>query len=237
MQILTQLRCLLASTMLASDGQFTAHPPLSITVAILIFSLRLMSTTEGTIVYYGFREHHAARLFWLSMLTLVFLASTVFPFMDWFNDVKHKVSFPGCEFSLRTEILTSTYFPKGWRIFFFVCIGFTSVAPMAHLAYIYGLGNMLTYMSTSSSFPPFRRSIIIYHTSHTVSDHRPQHPSINHTPATSSDCSSTPSTSQKPSSLAQGRSTGWTGSEAGRMGYGTCLSCWRFICISGLFRC
>ncbi|KAI0085081.1 hemolysin-III related-domain-containing protein [Irpex rosettiformis] len=85
----------------------------------------LMSTTEGTIVYYGFREHQVMQMLWLGMLTLVFLASTVFPFMDWFNDVKH----------------------KGWRILFFVCIGFTSVAPMAHLAYIYGLGNMLTYMT------------------------------------------------------------------------------------------
>ena len=54
-----------------------------------------MSTTEVTIVYYGFKEHYVPRLFWLSILTLVFSASTVFPFIDWFNDVKHKVSLAG----------------------------------------------------------------------------------------------------------------------------------------------
>lgn len=50
-----------------------------------------MSTTEVTMVYYGFRGLPVSQTFWMSMLALIFVASTVFPFMDWFNDVKHRV--------------------------------------------------------------------------------------------------------------------------------------------------
>ncbi|KAI0684603.1 hemolysin-III related-domain-containing protein [Cytidiella melzeri] len=101
----------------------------------------LMSTTQGTIVYYAFREYVKTQTFWLSMLTLVFLASTVFPFMDWFNDVKH----------------------RSWRIFFFVCIGFTSLAPMMHLGYIYGMLNMLTYLTpVFQSFSCYVLGLFVY---------------------------------------------------------------------------
>jgi adiponectin receptor len=107
---------------------------------------RHMSITEGTIVYYGFQEHTTFRVFWLSTSTLVFLARTIFPFMDWFNDVKHRVrAFYLSQSSFYSFICRL----QNWRIFFFVCIGFTSMAPMLHLAYIYGGMNMLAYMGMS----------------------------------------------------------------------------------------
>lgn len=54
---------------------------------------RLISASVGTVVHYGFQCHPRIEQFFLTCCFLTGLAGNVFPFMDWFNEVKYRVRF------------------------------------------------------------------------------------------------------------------------------------------------
>lgn len=53
---------------------------------------RLISASVGTVVYYGFQGHNVARNNFLVLCVVMGFLGSVFPFMDWFNDIKYRVS-------------------------------------------------------------------------------------------------------------------------------------------------
>lgn len=103
-----------------------------------------MCTTLGTIVFYGFQQYPASRDFWLAISAVMVTLSTMFPFMGWFNDVKYRVSANSSDCLSLNNLIASIF--KNWRIFFFLCIAFTSIAPMMHLSYLCGTANTFAFM-------------------------------------------------------------------------------------------
>ncbi|THH04497.1 hypothetical protein EW145_g5482 [Phellinidium pouzarii] len=85
----------------------------------------LISASVGTLVYYGFSGHSQAAGLYLSLCLVTGIAGSIFPFMTWFNDRKHKV-------------------PA--RVAFFVGMAFTGLAPLAHLSYYFGFMNMMAFI-------------------------------------------------------------------------------------------
>jgi adiponectin receptor len=75
----------------------------------------LISASIATVVYYGFSCHNAAFTIYLSMTIIAGLAGSILPFMQWFNERKH----------------------KKWRIVFFLSLALTGIIPMAHLSTIH----------------------------------------------------------------------------------------------------
>ncbi|PSR78756.1 hypothetical protein PHLCEN_2v7291 [Hermanssonia centrifuga] len=57
----------------------------------------LISASVGTLVYYGFQGHDDARNSFLMVCLLMGVLGSIFPFMDWFNDLKYRcyVTRPG----------------------------------------------------------------------------------------------------------------------------------------------
>ncbi|KAH7888863.1 hemolysin-III related-domain-containing protein [Phlebopus sp. FC_14] len=94
----------------------------------------LISASVGTVVYYGFQCHpNVGKLFlWGCLLTGA--AGNVLPFFKWFNDRAY----------------------KPWRIAFFVSMAFTSVAPLAVLAYFHSTWQVIVFVN------PVWPSIISY---------------------------------------------------------------------------
>lgn len=56
------------------------------------FPPRLISASVGTVVHYGFQCHPSIGHIFLGVCFLTGLAGNIFPFMDWFNKRKYKVS-------------------------------------------------------------------------------------------------------------------------------------------------
>jgi adiponectin receptor len=52
----------------------------------------LISASVGTVVHYGFYCHETPRVFFMSLCIASAVLGTVFPFMDWFNKFKYRVS-------------------------------------------------------------------------------------------------------------------------------------------------
>ena len=86
-------------------------------------SHRLISASVGTVVYYGFQDpqYHYLRNGFLTLCFCTGLAGNVFPFMKWFDTYKY----------------------RGWRILFFLALAFSSIAPLAHFAFLYSFRDML----------------------------------------------------------------------------------------------
>lgn len=105
---------------------------------------RLISASVGTIVHYGFQCYpHVGQVFLVYCL-LTGIAGNIFPFMDWFNQYKYRVSHNViCPTS---RALTFTFIQM-WRITFFVSLAFTAVAPLAALTYLHGAEQMFAFVS------------------------------------------------------------------------------------------
>lgn len=58
---------------------------------------RLISASVGTVVYYGYQCHPGKGQTFLWLCFLTGLAGNIFPFMEWFNERKYRVSIYGCE--------------------------------------------------------------------------------------------------------------------------------------------
>ncbi|EKM54205.1 uncharacterized protein PHACADRAFT_174704 [Phanerochaete carnosa HHB-10118-sp] len=84
----------------------------------------LISATVGTIVYYGFQGHDDARNNFLVLCFINGFLGSVFPFMDWFNDLKY----------------------RNYRILFFLTLAFSVLAPLTHLSYLYSTWQMLAFI-------------------------------------------------------------------------------------------
>ncbi|KZP22033.1 HlyIII-domain-containing protein [Athelia psychrophila] len=80
----------------------------------------LIAASVGTVAHYGFRCHPHIGQVYLLLCLMSGIAGTVFPFMDWFDQHEY----------------------KGWRILFFLSLGFTAVGPLATLAYLHGIEKM-----------------------------------------------------------------------------------------------
>jgi adiponectin receptor len=85
----------------------------------------LISASVGTIVHYGFRCYPNLGSFFLSCCFLTGAAGNVFPFLKWFNDIKY----------------------RHIRIVFFLCMAFTAIAPLAVLAYLHSLRQVIAYIN------------------------------------------------------------------------------------------
>jgi adiponectin receptor len=84
----------------------------------------LISASIATVVYYGFSCHRAAFTIYLSMTTIAGLAGSILPFMQWFNERKH----------------------KKWRIVFFLSLALTGFFPMVHLSTIHSTYDTIQYI-------------------------------------------------------------------------------------------
>lgn len=72
----------------------------------------LISASIATVVYYAFSCHPTAFTIYLSMTILAGLAGSILPFMQWFNERKH----------------------KKWRIVFFLSLALTGFIPIVHMS-------------------------------------------------------------------------------------------------------
>lgn len=84
----------------------------------------LISASVGTVVWYGFQGHEAARNNFLVVCLVMGFLGSVFPFMDWFNDIRY----------------------RNYRILFFLALAFSSIAPLAHLSYLYSTWQMFAFI-------------------------------------------------------------------------------------------
>ncbi|KAF9227214.1 HlyIII-domain-containing protein [Gyrodon lividus] len=84
----------------------------------------LISASVGTVVYYGFQCHPDLGKFFLVCCFLTGIAGNAFPFLKWFNDPAY----------------------RHWRIAFFLSLAFTAVAPLAVLAYLHSVPQVLVYI-------------------------------------------------------------------------------------------
>ncbi|KAG9316747.1 hemolysin-III related-domain-containing protein [Chiua virens] len=102
----------------------------------------LISASVGTVVHYGFQCHPNLGNFFLACCLFVGIAGNVFPFFRWFNDYKYRYI----------------------RIIFFLCMAFTAIAPLAVLASLHSVKQMIEYTSHSfASIPgPVWPSLISY---------------------------------------------------------------------------
>jgi adiponectin receptor len=51
----------------------------------------LISGSIGTVMYYGFQGHEYARNMCVALCLLMGVLGSVFPLMDWFNDLRYRV--------------------------------------------------------------------------------------------------------------------------------------------------
>jgi adiponectin receptor len=75
----------------------------------------LISASIATVVYYSFSCRKMAFSIYLSMNILAGLAGSILPFMQWFNERKH----------------------KKWRIVFFLSLALTGFIPIVHMCMIH----------------------------------------------------------------------------------------------------
>ena len=125
--------------MLVSDGE---HIPV-LRQVLLTYLYRLISASVGTVVYYGFQCHPNLGNFFIACCFLTGVAGNVFPFQRWFNDPAYRVS---CPAFLHTP---STNGRQYIRIVFFLCMAFTAIAPLAVLAYLHSVPQVVAYTSKS----------------------------------------------------------------------------------------
>ncbi|KAK7472932.1 inc metabolism membrane protein [Stygiomarasmius scandens] len=85
----------------------------------------LISASVGTVVHYGFQCHPALGNYFLGLCFLTGLAGNICPFTDWFNRAEY----------------------RGWRIVFFLSLAFSSLAPLATLAILHSVREMLDFMA------------------------------------------------------------------------------------------
>ncbi|KIJ68129.1 hypothetical protein HYDPIDRAFT_148456 [Hydnomerulius pinastri MD-312] len=85
----------------------------------------LISASVGTVVYYGFQCHSDIGKMFLVCCFLTGVAGNAFPFFKWFNDPVY----------------------RHWRIAFFLSLAFTSVAPMAVLAYLHSVWEVIVFVN------------------------------------------------------------------------------------------
>ncbi|KAF8574133.1 hypothetical protein K439DRAFT_1642424, partial [Ramaria rubella] len=84
----------------------------------------LISASIGTVVRYGFSCRPHTALLYLSVSFALGVAGSVLPFMTWFNEREN----------------------KKWRIAFFLSLVFTLIFPLGHLAAVYSLWDMYTFI-------------------------------------------------------------------------------------------
>ena len=84
----------------------------------------LISASIATVVYYAFSCRRTAFSIYLSMTILAGLAGSILPFMQWFNERKH----------------------KKWRIVFFLSLALTGIIPITHLCYIHSAKETFYYI-------------------------------------------------------------------------------------------
>ncbi|KAL4074076.1 hemolysin-III related-domain-containing protein [Scleroderma citrinum] len=84
----------------------------------------LISASVGTVVFYGFRCHPALGRIFLVCCFLTGVAGNIIPFLAWFNDPAY----------------------RHLRIIFFVCLAFTSAAPVAVLAYLHSPWQVMAFL-------------------------------------------------------------------------------------------
>ncbi|KAG8214056.1 hemolysin-III related-domain-containing protein [Butyriboletus roseoflavus] len=85
----------------------------------------LISASIGTIVYYGFQCHPVLGKFFLACCFLIGVAGNAFPFLKWFNDTAY----------------------RHVRVGVFLCMAFTAIAPLAVLAYLHSLRQVIEYIN------------------------------------------------------------------------------------------
>jgi len=85
----------------------------------------LISASVGTVIYYGFQCHPYLGNFFLLCCFLTGAAGNVIPFLKWFNDPEYKLA----------------------RVGFFLCMAFTAIAPLAVLAYLHSLRQMIMFIN------------------------------------------------------------------------------------------
>jgi adiponectin receptor len=84
----------------------------------------LISASIATVVYYGFSCRPYPFTIYLGMTIVAGLAGSVLPFMQWFNQRKH----------------------KKWRIVFFLSLALTAFIPIMHLCFIHGAKEAIRYI-------------------------------------------------------------------------------------------
>lgn len=84
----------------------------------------LISASIATVVYYGFSCRQAAFSIYLSMTILAGLAGSILPFMQWFNERKH----------------------KKWRIVFFLSLALTGIIPIVHMCSLHSAKETFSYI-------------------------------------------------------------------------------------------
>lgn len=85
----------------------------------------LISASVGTIVHYGFHCYPSHGRLFLGLCLATGLAGNVFPFMEWFNQRKY----------------------RHYRIFFFLCLAFSAVGPLAVLSTMHSITEVFTYVA------------------------------------------------------------------------------------------
>jgi len=85
----------------------------------------LISASVGTVVHYGFYCHATPRVVFVSFSVVSALLGTVFPFMDWFDRFEYRM----------------------YRIAFFLGLAFSAVAPLAQMARLYGLLDVIYFIT------------------------------------------------------------------------------------------
>ena len=123
---------------------------------------------------------------------------SVLPFMGWFNDIEYRVCVTPQR--LRARELTSDVV-QNYRISFFLALAFSSLAPLAYLAYLYSVSEMFSFMRMYR----FPRCSMVHRRSHKVVS---QNPSYRRCLPTSLASSSMQRTSRSVCLRGRARSTG-----------------------------
>jgi hypothetical protein len=110
-------------------------------VWLILFVLRLISASVGTIVYYGFQCHPPFGLPFLALCFLTGLAGNIFPLMDWFNKREYKV----CSL-LMLQYPMALINVQFYRIAFFLCLAFSALGPLAALSVLHSWQAMLKFI-------------------------------------------------------------------------------------------
>jgi len=84
----------------------------------------LISASVGTVVHYGYQCHASLGKYFLYFCLVMGIAGNVFPFMKWFNQYKY----------------------RHWRIFFFVSLALSAVAPLTGLAILHSTKDMFAFI-------------------------------------------------------------------------------------------
>ncbi|TFY50255.1 hypothetical protein EVJ58_g11124 [Rhodofomes roseus] len=84
----------------------------------------LISASVGTVAHYGFQCETTTHDIFLSLCLVMGISGSILPFMDWFNQYEY----------------------RNFRIAFFLALAFTSVAPLATLAYLHSASEMSAFI-------------------------------------------------------------------------------------------